>query len=89
MFSKIVIVLLMIASFFCATMHQIKIAEGADEYKLFKNDKVVSMAIKNNGEEKVDTATVVTKSGKCYMFQLQKGKVIAWKTCKDTEWKVN
>lgn len=60
---------------------------GADYSSFFKNDKVVTMAIKKAEDEKIDTATVVTKSGKCYQFQLQKGKVLAWKTCKDTEWK--
>lgn len=79
-----ILLLLMALSF-----GSLAISQAADYSSFFKNDKVVSMSIKKAEDEKVDTATVITKSGKCYMFQLQKGKVIAWKTCKDTEWKAN
>jgi hypothetical protein len=81
---RIALVLFFLIGGFFSTL---SFTQAADYSSFFKNDKVTSIAIKNNGEEKIDTATVTTKSGKCYMFQLQKGKVIAWKTCKDTEWK--
>jgi hypothetical protein len=83
---RIFLVLLFIVGVFFSAL---SVSQAVDYSTLFKNDKVVSMSIKKAEEDKVDTATVVTKSGKCYMFQLQKGKVISWKTCKDTEWKAN
>lgn len=67
----------------------IGIGNAADYSAFLKNDKVVSMSVLNDEANKVDMATINTKSGKCYQFQLKKGKIIAWKTCSDTEWKSN
>lgn len=33
-----------------------------------------------------DVATIKTKDGKCFMYQLKDGKTVGFKSCDDTDW---
>lgn len=59
---------------------------ATDFHPIFSGQQIASIEIKKGEDEKVDTATVKTKSGRCFQFQMQKGKVLNWKDCKDANW---
>jgi len=35
-----------------------------------------------------DVSTITTKDGKCFMYQLKDGKVIAFKSCDEKVWEI-
>jgi hypothetical protein len=74
---------------FAGIMSALSVAQDVsakDFSPYFKGETITNIEVKKAEDAKIDTATVKTKSGKCYQFQLQKGKVIGWKTCQETTW---
>jgi cytochrome oxidase Cu insertion factor (SCO1/SenC/PrrC family) len=64
----------------------LSLADAKDFYPYFKKEKVVSIEVTKPEDTKIDTATIKAQSGKCFQFQMEKGKVLNWRRCNEPTW---